>query len=907
MSDYADIVNKYKNTSIEDLGTSLLNRQADVRAKQAKRDKKDRRVQQGLAVLLAGQSLFKNSFKRRQAELQQLQTLDLLNVDSEAKQIQNISSILNFQPEGAKSLIDFTKQIDPATGKPYTVEQNVDRFFSNPLNNEGFRDKLSPLLDQRLQFSGNKNLAQDDPARYALLQEVMAKQAFSNLIEGDNHIKFVDALNKDIYSGQLEDPNEILGKSLGITNKKLESYRRQKFAELEQQYKNQGLFSSVVNLFKGIGQKDADETGRPNLFKNLTEDMLNDRRDLDDILPLMTLEELVGKSFDAAVRQSRLSPVRYLNEANNPKHENLRSSMLTEIVPELQREVRREIAFKKFGLQNYIPENMMDDLADDLTTANSVAGINFAKRATALSLRLKNDPRYAMEKFSIPILEQKEFIASLQDDKFRHKVAAFLTLKAGAGKRFFGYEYVGAPTPLAQITTSFKDEDEFKRDVKTKYGYNPKQAAEVLDPELTPMFERSGSPTKEYSKLSQERKLDSHYAFIKQMKPNTPEGRAMAEKFNAETPNPLNLPFDEYLQTMTEQENLEQEIKIIEDTRFLSKKQVEIYRMNSSRIQSTKEDIRNETVTSRNPVTGLSETREASPTDIQNMKGQIRRLELSNEQLLEKPRGMETFFTIGLDDQRRGLENDIQARKALLPRQREIMGDSEYQERLNMIAEKEQQLKLVTAEIQDFGREKADEEIENTKEKAENIKVEAAIKKDEEKNPFVIEIKKELRSKEGLELKAYKPVPTEKQFTIGYGHYGEDVQKDMVITKARAEELLHEDVMSRLDQVKNLIPDFVTFSEDQQKAIFTEYFRGSITGSPTAVKFINSKDYAKAAEEYLDNDEYRYARQRGKPGIRPRMEAVADALLELDKETYPEKYENQNNNSLLSRVTDIFN
>jgi len=37
------------------------------------------------------------------------------------------------------------------------------------------------------------------------------------------------------------------------------------------------------------------------------------------------------------------------------------------------------------------------------------------------------------------------------------------------------------------------------------------------------------------------------------------------------------------------------------------------------------------------------------------------------------------------------------------------------------------------------------------------------------------------------------------------------------------------------------------------------------------------------------------------------MEAVANALLELDKETYPEKYENQNNNSLLSRVTDIFN
>ena len=120
MADYSEIMNKYKDMSIEDLGTSLLQRQSDIRAKQAKRDRKSRRIEQGLAVLLAGQSLFKNAFKRRQNELQQLQTIDLLNVDSESKQIQNISSILNFKPEEANSLIDFTKQINPLTGKVYS-------------------------------------------------------------------------------------------------------------------------------------------------------------------------------------------------------------------------------------------------------------------------------------------------------------------------------------------------------------------------------------------------------------------------------------------------------------------------------------------------------------------------------------------------------------------------------------------------------------------------------------------------------------------------------------------------------------------------------------------------------------------------------------------------------------------
>ena len=47
---------------------------------------------------------------------------------------------------------------------------------------------------------------------------------------------------------------------------------------------------------------------------------------------------------------------------------------------------------------------------------------------------------------------------------------------------------------------------------------------------------------------------------------------------------------------------------------------------------------------------------------------------------------------------------------------------------------------------------------------------------------------------EGLRLKAYKPVSTEKYWTIGYGHYGADVTYNMVITEQKAEELLSADV-----------------------------------------------------------------------------------------------------------------
>ena len=51
-----------------------------------------------------------------------------------------------------------------------------------------------------------------------------------------------------------------------------------------------------------------------------------------------------------------------------------------------------------------------------------------------------------------------------------------------------------------------------------------------------------------------------------------------------------------------------------------------------------------------------------------------------------------------------------------------------------------------------------------------------------------------IKSFEGLRLKAYKAIPSEKYFTIGYGHYGADVKEGQTITEAEAEALLRADL-----------------------------------------------------------------------------------------------------------------
>jgi GH24 family phage-related lysozyme (muramidase) len=51
-----------------------------------------------------------------------------------------------------------------------------------------------------------------------------------------------------------------------------------------------------------------------------------------------------------------------------------------------------------------------------------------------------------------------------------------------------------------------------------------------------------------------------------------------------------------------------------------------------------------------------------------------------------------------------------------------------------------------------------------------------------------------IKSFEGCRLTAYKPVPTEEYYTIGWGHYGKDIIKGMTITQAKADSMLVTDL-----------------------------------------------------------------------------------------------------------------
>ena len=132
---------------------------------------------------------------------------------------------------------------------------------------------------------------------------------------------------------------------------------------------------------------------------------------------------------------------------------------------------------------------------------------------------------------------------------------------------------------------------------------------------------------------------------------------------------------------------------------------------------------------------------------------------------------------------------------------------------------------------------------------------------------------RKIKEFEGLSLKAYKPVPTEKFYTIGYGHYGADVKANQVITEKEAESLLRKDLekfeayVNKLDVCKRQgqFDGLVSFSFNLGTAAL---------GRSTLLKYIR----ANKAEQYIRGEFAKWVNSGGVPlrGLKIRRQWEAD-------------------------------
>ena len=108
-----------------------------------------------------------------------------------------------------------------------------------------------------------------------------------------------------------------------------------------------------------------------------------------------------------------------------------------------------------------------------------------------------------------------------------------------------------------------------------------------------------------------------------------------------------------------------------------------------------------------------------------------------------------------------------------------------------------------------------------------------------------------IKSFEGLRLKAYKCIESEKYYTIGYGHYGKDVTKDMTITKEQADQLFDNDIKKYVDGVNNAKLGFLPNQNQFDALVSFAYNLG--VGILEDFKGMSSKEVSKEMLLYVNS------------------------------------------------------
>ena len=609
---YSDIMKNYKNLSVESLGSSLLSRKEDVERKRAKQMRKDNRIQQGLAVLLAGQGLFKNTFKRRNKELEDLQTLNLLNVESHTSKINNMGKFMSVIPENFGENYDFTK--------PEDVDAATNEFFSNRFNREAYIDKILPLYDSKFsaQFGAMKEGA---PSVYKTGAEVAAREMFKHTITDNKHTKFIQGLSEMYFNddGSPLSRDELMYKAIALKPADATAYITNRHASKKQELKDKSGFfnpNAWASLFKKTGE-DLEANGELNIFKNINSRTFTNLN-FNDIVQDINFAGVALPAMDAAMAKVRSSNTFYLNTVKGKAFENIRTAVLDEILPSLQETIDSRKAFKKYNFNiDDKDSKMWKQISSHFNdVAGKGSGAIFSSRVAALSERLQDEPELARELLKMGIVSMSSspedvssLIANLQDDTFRLQFSTLLVMKAGAAAEGWwgqnwqwssdriasklqkknyqsnslsglsmasAYTRTDARKDLGLPTTEIVDpnnqtpkskfefydlneqkiinNEENNDNTLAETGLDINKMINIIDPYISGhLFTADGKATQAYTNLDATGKDIAWWTMANGNILNGGGTMTDLERFNNVTPNPYNVPLEDYMKIKTNQ------------------------------------------------------------------------------------------------------------------------------------------------------------------------------------------------------------------------------------------------------------------------------------------------------------------------------------------------------------------
>ena len=278
---FSDIFEGYEDKSIEELGSSLLSRQAEINQKRAKQAKKSRRIQQSLALIGVGQQLFKNAYNKREKEIEDYKIFQLSNNEAQSGRIQGMANILNiFDEDKLKELSGpnqewATMSLDERTEALYnsqykdTLEQTLKLPLDKVIEQANIFDDFATFKSNKPLYQGAKNTA--------------VKNIMKHFLENNRYQQFDTELRK-LYGVPNEDfmsRADLLERAMSLTPHELTKLERAVFNKEKQKYRNVGVFEGFKHAFRKIGRKQ-EENGGINLFREINPEDVYGR--IDDVI-----------------------------------------------------------------------------------------------------------------------------------------------------------------------------------------------------------------------------------------------------------------------------------------------------------------------------------------------------------------------------------------------------------------------------------------------------------------------------------------------------------------------------------------------------------------------------------------------------------------------------------------------
>ena len=417
-----DILGNMSNMSIDELGSSLLQRQEEQRKAAAKKAKKNEKVQQGLALLLMGQGIMKTQLKKRIKEAEDFHKFDTLGAEDKARKLNVNATILN------------------TIGNKWDGKGGYEG-FKNSEDYLGFSQAVRPFIDQKIKamtadeydtiygtstYENAINLATEGYAKNYLATDKKSGKA--------NYLAYEDGLRELLGDEAIDlDKQELFQRAMGLDADTLTMYKRKNYQNILTQYKAQGNLMGGFKRVLGLFNNDFKNKNGFDIFQKFDESTLAGPT-IRDLNQAMNLKGMTNNIVSKSLADASKSDTRWKERAAGKRFENYRKDISEIYLPQMTNLLEEGRYPSELKTDTFIGKGNWEEFMDDISAEDRR---NLVMDTAALSLRLKEDRKFLQSVYNETEGKKKdgrsfnEFRAILDDETNRTMFAAMIVTDAG--------------------------------------------------------------------------------------------------------------------------------------------------------------------------------------------------------------------------------------------------------------------------------------------------------------------------------------------------------------------------------------------------------------------------------------------------------------------------------------------